>query len=300
MSDGKEMLTVMEYASKWKLNSSSVHRMLQDKRLVGTKVGKSWRIPAEALPAAVGETADAGVITSSDSSEVEVVAIAPTVEDELDTEMDRADRELELREKQKQAADMRLQLEGHITWDEFQTLRDEFKKEQEALRVANDQLTRDRVAIDKLEQAVDATQRSFDSSVRGMNGWLNRVNVLGDRAKSIIADFRASITYKRGMSDQYLVDERHPTWTLAGKSLSMDGVRVRLGDLLHLIDDFAEIPEPDFTVSEVESEDIESGPDEQEPDEADQVIEVVEKIVDETVEKVDAKMPDIIVPKRKK
>lgn len=302
-----EEQTVMEYAVANRLSVSFVQKAITQGRLQARKSGKRWLVMADAVIAPKGEKATEQVvpITTGDNQQVGVVDKGATEGDELDKETARVDKEIALLDKRKEAAEKRLLLDGHITWDEFQAQRDELRKDREAVRASEAKVSGDKAAISKRERSLDDWERGIKGEIAEAEEWLNRVRVLGRKADEIIADFVATITYDKNMAEQYLVDERHPQWTKAGKMLSMQGVRYRLDDLVKLISDFTELPEPNFSALSGEDEPVDTevydAVDEQEPDEVyqDDILEQVEQEVDKEVEKVPAVEPEI-VPKKMK
>ena len=274
MPDEQGLLTVMEYAVKWKLNTNSVQRMLQEKRLAGVKVGKSWRIPAGAIPVSKGEKSTEQVTTISTGvkAQVEPVVVGSIPPPDKQSSV------------------------------EPEVVKDGIAEREEAVSASEAKVSSDRADVERRELLLDEWERGIKSEIVRVEKWLNRVRVLGNKADEIIADFVATISYDKGLAAQYLVDERHPQWTKAGKSLSIQGVRYRLDDLVKLIHDFAELPEPDFTFTQGDASGDFDEPDEQEPDKVDQeaILKQVEERVDREVEQVEAEVLEIIPKKRSK
>lgn len=50
--------TVPEYASRWKLNVQTVHRFIREGRLHAVKVGRSYFLNPDVIPAKEGHSAD--------------------------------------------------------------------------------------------------------------------------------------------------------------------------------------------------------------------------------------------------
>ena len=253
MPDEQGLLTVMEYAVKWKLNTNSVQRMLQEKRLAGVKVGKSWRIPADAIPAPVGEKA----ILAGGEAPVSRDKANLAQNEATDPEMDKLDSELVALEKEEEKVDRltaiaqkKLALKSDIGWDAYLAKLGELQEAEAKVVADREQLAKDRESLVKLDSGLDDVERSLRDSLKVMDGWWDNAGGLVLQIVEAVQAIQYEATYDKKNPQAYqsrvtgFGGETPPEKTLlVGKAL-----QERWYEVFKILVGIAKLPKPDFHI----------------------------------------------------
>jgi len=251
--------------------------MLQKKRLPGIKVGKSWRIPADAIPTPEGEIAEAVSVTADATPEAVIAMGQPTTQPDAE-------------------------VEGKVDTD---AVKAELEKREEAVKLREEKVTRLIALFEADESELADERRSLDNYKDKLTGWMDdakeRAMAVGDAVVQLNEN-RYEVQVPIG-GNSYKTVTRY-------RQLE----RYQVEDLLNRIADglmaIVNLETPKWIQPREVQEDTEDefdDTDEQEPDEVDQdaILDQVEQEVDkevssEFVQDTAVDVPAIIKPRGSK
>ena len=175
----------------------------------------------------------------------------PTEVDELDKEMADMQKEAKLLEGKKKNVEMRLQLEGHITWDEFLKQRGQLDKDRGQLVADKGQLERDRALVDALDNALCGDKQSLNGMLSTMSNWWEDAGACALDIVELVEAIRDESTYDKNNPQAYQSKGgqygagAHPAekTLLIGKALQS-----RWYDVFKVLVKISRLPEPDFNI----------------------------------------------------
>jgi len=249
-----EELTALEYALSKKMSTSAVYGMIKEGRLPGTKVGKKWLIPSDAIPAPVGEKATVQVVNQP----TEQPTIQPKVKEDEVVNTDAIKVELDKRE--------------------------------EALKVREGELTRLASSLSSEQDAQDRDQRKLDNLEGALQDWLDNANEKVVAVVDLVLELKKG-GYEQQVPVGGINYKTVPHFTEYTKTQVRNLLNRIASALVGIME--LEKPRFAGLVTEQGSGDTFDDEDEQEPDDVDQdeILEKVEQEVDKTVEKVESEVP---------